>query len=89
MRYTYRLVQADGSFVAECVEIEAEGEGATAKAAIDSLRQAIKERMGSSEAVAPPSMPPSPEIELMEAASPQRSVSPQGPGEQGSSLRVR
>lgn len=81
-RYTYRLGPSDGGFLAECVEIDAEGEGATREAAIDALREAIRERMQSAEAVAPPPSQPKAAVELIEA-SPLResSPSPQGPGE--------
>lgn len=81
-RYTYRLGPSDGGYLAECVEIDAEGEGNTREAAIDALREAIRERMTSAEAVAPPPSTPQAAVELIEAAPLRESApSPQGPGE--------
>lgn len=79
-RYTYRLTPADGGYLAECVEIDAQGEGATREIALDSLRQAITERM-TPEAVALPSQSPQSSVELIEAAPAEARTSPQGPGE--------
>lgn len=79
-RYTYRLTTADGGYLAECVEIDAQGEGSTGAAAISSLRESILERM-STEAVAPPSHETRAAVELIEAAPPAEAPSPQGPGE--------
>lgn len=74
------MTPSAGGFLAECIELDAAGEGATRDEAVRQLRESILDRMRSTEAIAPPSKAPSVVIELSEAA-PHRDVSPQGPGE--------
>lgn len=66
MKLTYRLVSSPPGWIAECLDTEAAGEGATVEEAIASLRDAIEERLFRPDAVAPPSHPEKPpEIELV------------------------
>ena len=65
MRFSYRLVRDARGYVAECVETEAAGEGASAKDAVASLKQSLEERMLRPDAVAPPSHPTGETIELV------------------------
>jgi hypothetical protein len=65
MRFSYRLVREETSYVAECVESDAVGEGQTANAAIASLRAALHERMFRPDAVAPPEEEVDTEIDLV------------------------
>lgn len=64
MKFTYRIVERTSSFLAECIEAEAIGEGKTRAEAIEALRAAIEERMFRPDAVAPPPRAPSSKIEL-------------------------
>lgn len=70
MKFTYRLVNEAGGWLAECVESEAMGEGRTREEAIGSLRRALEERMGRPDAVAPPPSQPRPVIDLTLASAP-------------------
>jgi hypothetical protein len=79
MSFTYRLQQAEGKSLAHCIENGTEAFGETDAAAVAALRAALEEKMGRSEAVAPPTQPESPRVELREAA--REEPSPQGPGE--------
>ena len=65
MKFSYRLIEDRGSFVAECLEADAEGEGKTEKEAIESLRKALEEHMYRPDAVAPPPNPTEPPIDLV------------------------
>ncbi len=67
LRFSYRLIRDSDSrsFVAECVESDAAGEGKTAKGAVESLRSSLEERMFRPDAVAPPSRPTEGRIELV------------------------
>jgi hypothetical protein len=57
-RYTYR-VERDGNRVyTHCIEADAIGEGTTETQAVESLREALRERLFSSDAIAPPPVPP-------------------------------
>jgi hypothetical protein len=67
VRYTYRLDPDDGGFYAQCVEVDLAGEGKTRAAAVESLREALRLRLASPEAVAPPSIAGEHRIELAEA----------------------
>jgi hypothetical protein len=83
-RYTYRLTPTEAGYLAACMEIDAEGEGATRAAAVSCLHEAIRERMSTAQAVAPPARTPTSAVELIEAApAPDSGLarSPQGPGE--------
>ena len=64
MKFSYRIGQEDGKWVAECVEVEAAGEGASAADAVMTLRDVLAERFAP-QAVAPPPSEQTPvEIEL-------------------------
>lgn len=64
MKFSYRIGQEDGKWVAECVEVEAAGEGKSAADAVMTLRDVLAERFAP-QAVAPPSGGQKPlEIEL-------------------------
>jgi hypothetical protein len=65
MKFSYRLIRDASGFVAECIESEAAGTGKTAQDAVDSLRNALEERMFRPDAVAPPSEPTEGVIELV------------------------
>lgn len=69
MVFTYRLIREKSGFIAECMEAEVAGEGRTAKDAVESLRQALEERMLRPDAVAPPAEPTETVIELFLAGS--------------------
>lgn len=64
MEFSYRLVRDAKGWIAECVEIEALGEGSTPERAVDALRRALEERMRRPDAVAPPPAPARAPIEL-------------------------
>jgi hypothetical protein len=57
MRYTARLSRNGSGYSAQCVEIEATGEGGTRQAAVESLRAELKDLLEPTEGVAPPSRP--------------------------------
>jgi hypothetical protein len=54
MRFTYRLVRDASGYLTECVEVDAAGEGRTAREAVESLRASLEERMFRPDAVGPP-----------------------------------
>jgi hypothetical protein len=84
MRFSYRLIRDKNGFLAECVESEAQGEGKTAKDAVDSLRVSLEERMFRPDAVAPPSRPTESTIELVladDASAERKSLDLGGPGD--------
>lgn len=65
MKFSYRLVRDARGYVAECVEVEAVGEGKSQREALASLQKALEERMFRPDAVAPPSDPAGGTIELV------------------------
>ena len=65
MRFSYRLIKDARGYLAECIESEAAGEGKTAHDAVESLREALRERMFRADAVAPPPASVETEIELV------------------------
>jgi hypothetical protein len=69
VHFTYRLERddEDGQFWAECVELDIAGEGSDEKAAVDSLRELLEERLYRPDAVAPPAAEPLMRIELSRA----------------------
>lgn len=84
MRFSYRLIQDKSGYVAECVESDAQGEGKSAKEAVEQLRESLEERMFRPDAVAPPSRPTEGTIELVlagESASERKSLDLGGPGD--------
>jgi len=83
VRFSYRLIEENDGFIAECVESDAAGEGRTVLKAIESLRMSLEERMLRPDAVAPPSRPTNEKIELVAAdAAPERpSLDLGGPGD--------
>ena len=72
VRYTYRLETTGEGIYAQCVEVDAEGEGKTRVEAVESLREALRDLLESTEAVAPPSLPGRHHIVLVEADPPPR-----------------
>lgn len=66
MQFSYRLDQVEDHFVAECVEVDAAGEGATAAEAVLELRQLLAKKM-EPQAIAPPSQKGPIEINLTES----------------------
>ncbi len=84
-RYTYRMQSSDEGYLAECLEMDIAGEGATQEAAIQALRKGIDERRHAPDAIAPPSKANLGGIELV-AAPPEPVRSPEGPGELAPSL---
>ncbi len=79
MSFTYRLQSAEGKSLAHCIENGTEAFGDTDAAAVAALREALEDKMGRADAVAPPTHPTAPRIELRQAAT--EEPSPQGPGE--------
>jgi hypothetical protein len=73
--FTYRVSHQGEEYTAECMELEAMGVGASAEAAVESLRGLLSERVLRPDAVAPPSHPPPDAIELV----PSRLSSPPPP----------
>jgi hypothetical protein len=63
MKVSAVLTNTHGRWIAECEEVELAGEGDTAEHAVDSLREALREYFGHTEAVAPP---PDPTVEPIE-----------------------
>ena len=82
MRFTYRLVRDANGWLAECVESDAAGEGKTSKAAVESLRASLEERMFRPDAIAPPpeTEHSTIELELAAEATEQKSIDLGGPG---------
>jgi hypothetical protein len=68
MKFTYRLMQDRDTWVAECLEADAEGEGKTEHEAIESLKKSLEEHMFRPDAVAPPSRPTESPIQLVRVA---------------------
>jgi hypothetical protein len=84
MRFSYRLIKDKSGIVAECVESEAAGEGKTEREAVNSLRNALAERMFRPDAVAPPSKPeaePAIELVLADENAERKSLDLGGPGD--------
>jgi hypothetical protein len=65
MRFTYRIVRERSGVVAECLEVDAMGEGATESAAVAALKSSLEERMFRPDAVAPPPEESSCSIDLV------------------------
>jgi hypothetical protein len=65
MIFSYRLLYDAGNWVAECLDVDAEGEGRTQIEAIESLRRALAEHMYRPDAVAPPERGSQPPIDLV------------------------
>jgi hypothetical protein len=65
MRYTARLNQTSSGFVAQCVEVEAFGEGSTREDAIRSLQTELEDQLSHVEGMAPPSVPAAISIDLV------------------------
>jgi hypothetical protein len=82
MKFSYRLIEDVNGWLAECVESDAAGEGASEREAVESLRKALEERMLRPDAIAPPSSPDSARIELERAPDAGRTpLDLSGPGE--------
>lgn len=82
MKFTYRLIRDATSWVAECVESDAAGEGKSSNEAVESLRASLEERMFRPDAVAPPPETEHDKIELELASekTPRDSLDLGGPG---------
>jgi hypothetical protein len=82
MRYTAKLTRSPSGYCAQCIEIEATGEGGTPQAAVESLRAELHDRLDHVEGVAPPSQPiPTVlEIVVLEAFE-TTEAAPSGPGD--------
>src|SRR5450755_1475121 len=79
-RFTYRLTQTDGGYLASCQELGLEADGRSSQAAVTALKRFIEERLDAEEAVGPPSTAPARsriELELAREAE----AEPQGPGD--------
>lgn len=66
MQFSYRLDQVEDHFIAECIEVDAAGEGTTAAEAVLELRELLSKKM-EPQAVAPPSQRGPIEIDLTES----------------------
>jgi len=53
-RYTYRVERDGDRIYTHCLEANAIGEGKTEAQAVESLREALRERLLSADAIAPP-----------------------------------
>jgi hypothetical protein len=65
MRYTATITRDSRGFSAQCVEVDAIGEGKTRDASLASLRKALEDRLEYVEGVAPPSRRVAPDVELV------------------------
>lgn len=84
-RYHYRTQSTADGYLARCIELEMEAEGATENACVENLRAAINERLTECDAVAPPKKPPTVVVELVLEAP--EEVEPFGPGDPGGVVR--
>ncbi len=80
-RYLYRMQATAEGYLARCLEIEVEAEGASRDAAVACLREAIHEKMTAVDGMAPPERPGAVNVELVEA--PAEPTEPFGPGDPG------
>jgi hypothetical protein len=78
MRYTATLDRTSSGFVAQCVEIDALGEGSTREAAIRSLRTELEDQMSHVEGIAPPAVPAEISVDLVVAEDEAGAPSEQG-----------
>jgi hypothetical protein len=79
-KLSYTMTRCDGGFIAKCRELSVEATGGSPEKALGALREAILEELSTTEAVGPPSRPPSPpRIELVAAL--EQAPDPQGPGD--------
>jgi hypothetical protein len=65
MRYTATVTRDIAGFSAECVEVDAIGEGKTRDAALASLREELADRLEHVEGVAPPARRVRSEVEIV------------------------
>jgi hypothetical protein len=79
MRYTAKLTQGPSGYSAQCVEIEAIGEGRSRQAALDSLQREIEDLEHVEGVALPPEQPSIPiEIVIVEESV---EVTASGPGD--------
>lgn len=78
MKYTATITRDSSGFSAECVEVDAIGEGPSREAAIASLRVELEDRIGHVEGVAPPPDTPRTKVEIvvLDERSPNEAVAP-------------
>jgi|SRR5580658_6479434 hypothetical protein len=82
MRYTAKLTRNRSKYCAECVELEAIGEGPTREAAVEALRAELQDRLEPVEGVAPPSRPVRTALEIVVLNEPGTiERAPSGPGD--------
>jgi hypothetical protein len=82
MRYTAKLTRSRSGYCAQCIEIEATGEGETPQAAVESLRAELHDRLDHVEGVAPPSQPTPTVLEIVVLEpSETTEAAPSGPGD--------
>jgi predicted RNase H-like HicB family nuclease len=65
MKVSAVVSQVGNRWLAQCEEVDRAGEGATREEAIASLREALHEYFGHTEAVAPPAEKPHEAIEIV------------------------
>jgi hypothetical protein len=65
MKYTAKVTQSSSGFSAQCIEVEAIGEGVTRDAAIASLREVLRDNYEHVEGVALPSLPTPAPLEIV------------------------
>jgi predicted RNase H-like HicB family nuclease len=70
MKVAAVLSLVDGRWLAQCEEVDRAGEGETPEEALASLREALHEYFGQTEAVAPPAEAPADSIEVVVVDSP-------------------
>jgi hypothetical protein len=65
MKYTAKLTGSRAGYCAQCIEVDATGEGETKEAAVASLRNVLQDRYEHVEGVALPPLPPSDTVEIV------------------------
>jgi hypothetical protein len=79
MRYTARLNRTPSGFAAECIELDALGEGRTREAAIRSLKGELEDQLSHVEGMAPPAVASAVSVELVILDDAETAASPKGP----------
>jgi hypothetical protein len=79
MRYTARLNRTPSGFAAECIELEALGEGSTREAAIRSHKAELEDQLSHVEGMAPPAVASATSVELVILGAAETGTSPRDP----------
>ncbi len=65
MRFAASITLEEGTYVAQCLEVDVAGEGATREEAVESLKRELEAYLHDSEAVAPPKEPAVSDVEIV------------------------